>query len=96
MLRNISSFLFNKRLSTVTAKNRLQMVLVQDRSGLSPNEMDNFKRDLLDVISKYFSIETSELEVDWRRSETETSLLINTPIAGKIHVAKQQAAVGTT
>lgn len=67
------------------------MVLVQDRSGLSSTEMENFKGDLLDVISKYFAIERSALDVTWQRTEFETALVINTPITGKL---KQKAANG--
>jgi len=63
------------------------MVLVQDRSGLSALEMDNFKSDLLDVISKYFNIEKKHLDVNWERTDYETALVINTPISGRLKEA---------
>ena len=65
-------------------KNRLQMVLVQDRSGLSATEMELFKEDLLGVISKYFVIQKTYLEVAWERSDNETALVINTPVTGRL------------
>ena len=69
------------------------MVLVQDRSGLSSDDMENFKKDLLGVISKYFTIEKQNLEIDWERSDNETALVINTPIHGRlIATQKQQVA----
>ena len=94
MFEQLRQIIFNKKFSNQTAKNRLQMVLVQDRSGLSSAEMELFKKDLMDVISKYFTIENKHLEVEWKRSDSETALVINTPIAGKLKVLKSQAAVG--
>ncbi len=86
MLNSIKS-LFLRNNSNRTAKNRLQMVLVQDRSGLTATEMDDFKSDLLDVISKYFSIEKKHLDVNWERTEYETALVINTPVCGRLKQA---------
>lgn len=83
---------FGQRFSHQTAKNRLQMVLVQDRAGMTTADMDNFKKELLDVISKYFLIDQSSLLVDWERSENETALVINTPIRGRLPENKVAAA----
>ena len=56
------------------------MVLVQDRSGLTPQEMEFFRRDLLDVFTKYFVLERKNLEIDWERAEHSIALVINTPV----------------
>lgn len=93
MFKNLSSLFNAKRNSKVPAKNRLQMVLVQDRSGLSSNEMELFKKDLMDVISKYFTIETSNVDVEWKRSDNETALVINTPVIGKLRAVPKAAAI---
>jgi cell division topological specificity factor len=84
MIKNLTARLFGTKLSNVAAKNRLQMVLVQDRSGLTSIEMELFKKDLLGVISKYFVIENKSLDVEWKRTDSETELVINTPINGKL------------
>ena len=83
MFEILKTRLLGRTISKNTAKNRLQMVLVQDRSGLSSNEMDLFKRDLLEVISKYFVLEAKSLQVEWQRSDSVTALVINTPVTGK-------------
>ena len=71
------------------------MVLVQDRSGLSTADMDEFKQDLLAVISKYFVIENESLEVEWSREDTQTALVINTPVTGRLMAdGKTAQAVG--
>lgn len=85
--------LFGKKLSYQTAKNRLQMVLVQDRSGLTNEEMDLFKKDLLEVIAKYFHIESAALQVEWEREKNETALVINTPVTGRLMANSKRAVV---
>lgn len=59
------------------------MVLVQDRSGMTARDMDFFKKDLLEVISKYFIVETKSLQIEWQRSDSATALVINTPVTGR-------------
>jgi cell division topological specificity factor len=92
VFEQIRSKLFGKNLSNATAKNRLQMVLVQDRSGLSSQDMENFRADLLGVISKYFVLERKSLEIEWQRSDSSTALIINTPVAVKSRGALKVAA----
>jgi cell division topological specificity factor len=92
MLEAFINKLFGSTNSKSTAKNRLQMVLVQDRSGLTSEEMESFRKDLLDVISRYFSLEKRSVEIEWHRTESETALMINTPVVSKIRAVK--SAVG--
>lgn len=92
MFESIKSLIFGKTSSNSTAKNRLQMVLVQDRSGLTPQDMDFFKRDLLEVISKYFVLERKQLEIEWHREDSSTALIINTPVVGRPRQVKSAVA----
>lgn len=93
MFEGIRTLFFgSKPLSNATAKNRLQMVLVQDRSGLTPQDMDFFKRDLIEVISKYFVIEKKNIDVEWQREDSSTALIINTPVVGRSHQVKAAVA----
>ncbi len=92
VFQELTALFFGKKLSRVAAKNRLQMVLVQDRSGMSSMEMEMFKKDLMDVISRYFLIESKHLEVDWKRTEYETALVINTPVTGRLKAVSKKAA----
>lgn len=94
MLDGIVSRLFGGKLSKNTAKNRLQMVLVQDRSGLNAAEMDNFRRDLLEVISRYFSLERKNLDIEWQRTDSTTALIINTPVVGRLREQIKAAVAG--
>jgi len=94
VLQLIKERLLGRTFSKQTAKNRLQMVLVQDRSGLNPQEMDLFRKDLLEVISRYFMVEKKELEIEWQRNDCSTALLINTPVVGR-KAEKKKVAVAS-
>lgn len=85
MLENLKNFFAGagRSFSKSTARNRLQMVLVQDRSGLTSEEMELFRQDLMDVISKYFKLERKSVEIEWQRDGNSTALLINTPVIGR-------------
>lgn len=69
--------LFKSKPSKKVAKNRLEMVLVQDRSGLSNEDMDGLKSDLIKVMKKYFVMESDSIEVDWKREGGTTALVVN-------------------
>jgi len=72
--------IFGMPSSKSTAKSRLHFVLVQDRSGLSGDEMGDFRLDLLAVLKKYFVIEDTGLEVQYQRESSSTTLVINSPV----------------
>ncbi len=92
MLENLKALFIRKKLSHKTAKNRLQMVLVQDRSGMTAKDMEFFKKDLMEVISKYFLVETKNLQIEWQRLENSTALVINTPVIGKTNTVSPKLA----
>lgn len=62
------------------AKSRLHFVLVQDRSGLSNDELGDFKKELVGVLKKYFVIDVDTVEVDYQRESDSTTLVINSPV----------------
>ncbi len=62
---------FRKRSSGENAKKRLQLVLVSDRSGCSPDIMEMIKNDIIQVISKYMEIDTQGLDIQITQTESE-------------------------
>ncbi|MEG2353702.1 MAG: cell division topological specificity factor MinE [Clostridium sp.] len=54
---------FSKQSPKETATNRLKLILIHDRTNLSPDFLEKIKKDILDVISKYAEIEDEEIEV---------------------------------
>ena len=64
------------------AKDRLQLVLVQDRVNLSPAEMDQLKDELIQVISKYVEIERDGIDISLAKNGRQSRLTANIPVLG--------------
>ncbi len=45
------------------AKERLKLILIHDRSNMSPELLESIKEDILRVISKYVEIDSGDIEV---------------------------------
>lgn len=74
-------FKFNSNEGSASiAKNRLKLVLVNDRVKISPQQMDKLKQDLIEAISRYVDIDKEQLEVCLTRKEKSTSLIVNIPV----------------
>ncbi len=75
--------------SNKRAKSRLHFVLVQDRTGLTTDEMAGFKSEIMAVVEKYFVVDKQAFDVEYKRESDSTVLLINSPV-----VVKRQEAIG--
>lgn len=73
-------FFGNGRSSRSLAHSRLSFVLVQDRTGLTNEEMAKFRKELIGVIENYFVIDKQAFEINYRREADTTTLLINSPV----------------
>lgn len=76
------------------AKERLQLVLMQDRASVSPDFFEMMKKEIIEVIKKYIEIDEEQLEVQLTRGfengdETGPALYANIPIKNIKPVAKK-------
>ena len=75
------------------AKERLQLVLMQDRASVSPDFFEMMKKEIIDVIKKYIEIDEEALEVQLTRGfedgEGGPALFANIPIKNIKPVAKK-------
>ena len=62
---------FKRRSSGETAKDRLKLVLVSDRSACSPEIMERIKNDIIEVLSKYVEIDRDGLDIKITQAEGE-------------------------
>lgn len=62
---DVFKFLFNKRSPKDVAKDRLKLILIHDRSEISPEILNLIKNDIVNVISKYVEVDKSDLEVSF-------------------------------
>lgn len=81
MLSALRKMLFGEsNESKDVAKSRLHFVLVQDRTGLTNDEMAGFREEMVKVIEKYFVIDKEGFDIKYHRLADTTTLLINSPV----------------
>lgn len=62
------------------AKNRLRLVLMHDRTQLSPILLEQMRDDMVEVISKYVEIDKDALEVNLESESNTIALVANIPV----------------
>jgi cell division topological specificity factor len=67
--------------SAKSAKERLQLVLVHDRAGISPGQLEALKDDLIDVISRHLEVDTENVEITLTRDRDQQRLVADIPLA---------------
>ncbi|MBV8363139.1 MAG: cell division topological specificity factor MinE [Candidatus Eremiobacteraeota bacterium] len=72
--------LFGRGGSSATAKERLRLVLLSDHLALAPNLVDDLKRELVDVISRYVEVDKENIELNFEQREKVIAMLANVPI----------------
>ncbi len=76
----IFKLLGRQKTSASTARERLQLVLAHDRCDLSPELLDQMRREILDVVAKYVEIDIEEGAVSLETEDRMTALVANLPI----------------
>ncbi len=78
MFENIINFFKNigksdkkENNSKDTAKERLHLVLMQDRANVSADFLDLMRREIIEVIKKYVEIDESEIDVRMTNKQNE-------------------------
>lgn len=71
--------------SSEIAKERLQLVLVQDRFKISPEMLERLKDDLIKVISRYVEIEAEGVQVNFTQTRHQSRLVADIPVVGVVH-----------
>lgn len=71
---------FTRKKSATSAKERLQLVLVHDRTDLTPGQLEALKDDLLKAISKYIEIDPDAVQIGVERDGREQRLVADIPL----------------
>ncbi|MBN1430218.1 MAG: cell division topological specificity factor MinE [Anaerolineae bacterium] len=69
-----------KPTSSQVAKERLQLVLVHDRSNLTPAQVAAMKDEILEIIARYVDFDREEVEIALTSSDRENTLRAEIPI----------------
>ncbi len=70
--------------SAARAKDRLRLVLINDRTDLSAAALEALKDDLLEVLSRYIQIDPDAVQINITRDGRQQRLIADIPIAGPI------------
>ena len=63
-----------------TATNRLQVILMHDRTKLDPLIMNKMREELIDIFSKYVVINKEQLEIGLKNEGDAVALMLNIPV----------------
>jgi len=69
-----------KAKSADKAKERLRLVLIHDRTDLTPAAMEKLKNELIEVISRHVSIDASSVTINMNQEGREQRLIADIPI----------------
>ena len=72
--------LFGKKNSAESAKERLQLVLIHDRTDLTPAELDSLKDDLIATISRHVNIDVNSMQIGVEHDGRSQRLVADIPI----------------
>lgn len=61
------------------AKERLQFILVHDRINLPPERMEAMKKEILEVIAKYVSVDNENVDIALQKRERASLLVAEIP-----------------
>ena len=64
------------------AKERLQLVLVHDRTNLTSSTLEEMKDEIIEVISRHIDIETKAVSIEINKDGRQQRLVADIPIRG--------------
>ncbi|MBQ2764233.1 MAG: cell division topological specificity factor MinE [Firmicutes bacterium] len=66
--------------SKYAAKERLKLVLVQDRMNIDSDALEGLKNDLIDVIDRHLDIDKKAMDVSFCREGNSVAIVANIPV----------------
>lgn len=76
----LDRLLRNKEKSGAVAKQRLQMVLIHDRSDVSPGLLEEIKDDIIEVITRRLEIDSDNVVINLTQEGRESVLVAEVPL----------------
>ena len=62
------------------ACNRLRVVLMQDRTNLTPELLQRMRRELVELLSKYVEMDKDALELNFDQEADQMALMLSIPV----------------
>ena len=80
MIRFIKSLFVKENSSRDIAKKRLQLLLIHDQVNLTPEQMVEMKREIVDVIERYLNVEADDTYVALDRLDKQIRIVGSIPL----------------
>ena len=77
-------FFFRRKKSANSAKERLQLVLIHDRTDLTPSQLESLKDDLIATISRHIDIDPTAVSINVAQDGREQRLVADIPLKSAI------------
>jgi len=71
---------FGSKRSAENAKERLQLVLIHDRTDLTPTELSSLKDEILEVISRHVDIDSDAVQIAVEHDGRQQRLVADIPL----------------
>ena len=78
------AFLFRRKKSANSAKERLQLVLIHDRTDLTPTQLESLKDDLIATISRHIEIDPTAVRINMAQDGREQRLVADIPLKSAV------------
>ncbi len=75
------------------ARNRLKLVLMQDRTNLTPYLLERMRGEMIEVLSKYVEMDKDELELNFEQEGDSMALMLSIPVLRAKDEEEIQAAI---
>jgi cell division topological specificity factor len=79
---NFFDRLFGRKNSAESAKERLQLVLIHDRTDLTPAQLDSLRDDLIATISRHVDIDAQSVQLGMEHDGRSQRLVADIPLKG--------------
>jgi cell division topological specificity factor len=81
----LDRLLGQKETSASKARERLKLVLINDRTDLTPEALERLKNEIVTVISHYVDIDPNNIRIDMTQEGREQRLVADIPIRSSGH-----------
>ena len=66
--------------SKAVAANRLKLVLMQDRTNLTPKVLEQMRGEMIELLSKYLEMDKEMLELNFEQEGDQVALMLSIPV----------------
>ena len=75
------------------ARNRLKLVLMQDRTNLNPYLLERMRGELIDLLSKYVEMDKEALDLNFENDGESVALMLSIPVMRAKYEEEIEAAL---